>query len=103
MNIVVSCIKRRLFDPSVNIHNMKYTILLHKKYRVHVNPRYSPSKNVSATECFIFGTNVKVCETRFGYYVKPTKPHNKSQFEEFFEFGRGNAEYNGERTIFVPK
>lgn len=49
------------------------------------------------------GTTVLVSETSYGYFVKPTRHHFKSEFEIFFGFGCGNNGYSSERVIFVPK
>uniref|UniRef100_A0A6C0J434 Uncharacterized protein n=1 Tax=viral metagenome TaxID=1070528 RepID=A0A6C0J434_9ZZZZ len=48
-------------------------------------------------------TNLLISETKYGYYVKPTEPYYKYEFEKFFGFGRGNAGFYKQRVIFVPK
>lgn len=60
---------------------------------------YQPmQKKFGSTE-----TTLLVAETKFGYYVQPTVPHYKFQFEDFFGFGLGNIGFHKGRTIFIPK
>lgn len=48
-------------------------------------------------------TTVLVSETRLGWFIKPTQPHYKYQFEDYFGFGHCNTGYTGTRVIFAPR
>ncbi len=48
-------------------------------------------------------TTLKVLETCYGYYVKPTERHYKYDFENFFGFGPGCLGYNPNECVLIRK
>lgn len=78
----------------------------HRELRIIADNCWQPEPNTYEPVQKKFGsteTTVMVSETQFGWYIKPTVPHYKYQFEDFFGFGHGNLGFHKGRTMFVPK
>jgi hypothetical protein len=69
-----------------------------------VTPPTATTKAVLTNVHFGSGsTTVRYWETACGYYIQPTGKYYKSQFELFFGFGIGNAYFDADKTVYVPK
>lgn len=99
--LIRSCISARGRDRNVSMNPFA-----NKDLRVVADDCWQPTSNTFVPMDKIFGstsTKLLISETPFGYYIQPTVPHYKFQFEDFFGFGPGNMGFHKGRTIFIPK
>lgn len=68
-------------------------------------PCYVPKGDYINKEVSWFGREdlkIAVLETKYGFFIQPREKHLRFDFENFFQIGYGNSDYDINKTVYVP-